>query len=455
MSPLTYQQALDYLYSFVDYSLTRQLQYSPEKFDLGRMRAFLELLGNPHLKYPTVHVAGTKGKGSTAAMIASILQAAGYKVGFYSSPHLEDFVERIQINQVPLSHEALAELVDDVRPFVAQIERLTTFEITTAIAFLAFLRAGVDVAVIEVGLGGRLDATNLVQPEVSVITSISYDHMKVLGESLGQIAREKAGIIKPHTPVVVAPQRQEALAVIREVAAGLSAPLVLVGDDYRYRVGIHSLDGQAFWVWKAADQPRVDEWIENGSEQFEPLRFEMPLLGAHQVDNAATAFAVADILRLRDWEISDAAIADGFRRVKWPGRFEVLHREPYLVVDSAHNQDSALKLRLALEDYFPGKRAILILGASEDKDIEGILRELLPKVKTVIATQSFHPRAMNPEVLVQLVHRFGYPGRVVVPVEEALVYAMNQVEGDSLVLTTGSLFIAAAVRQTWREHFRV
>lgn len=149
------------------------------------------------------------------------------------------------------------------------------------------------------------------------------------------------------------------------------------------------------------------------------------------------------------------AIADGFRRVKWPGRFEVLHREPYLVVDSAHNQDSALKLRLALEDYFPGKRAILILGASEDKDIEGILRELLPKVKTVIATQSFHPRAMNPEVLVQLVHRFGYPGRVVVPVEEALAYAMNQVEGDSLVLATGSLFIAAAVRQTWREHFRV
>lgn len=455
MSPLTYQQALDYLYSFVDYSLTRQLRYSPEKFDLGRMQAFLKLLGNPHLKYPTVHVAGTKGKGSTAAMIASILQAAGYRVGFYSSPHLEDFVERIQINQEPISHEVLAALVDEVRPAVARIERLTTFEITTAVAFLAFLRAGVDVAVVEVGLGGRLDATNLVQPEVSVITSISYDHMKVLGETLGQIAREKAGIIKPNTPVVVAPQRQEALTVIHEVAEQQAAPWFRVGDDIRYRVASHSLDGQAFWVWKAADQPEVNRWLEGEVEDWRPLQFEIPLLGAHQVDNAATAFAAVEVLRTRGWEIPVEAITRGFQQVRWPGRFEILQREPYLVVDSAHNQDSALKLRLALEDYFPGRKVVLIFGASEDKDIEGMLRELLPKAQMVIATRSFHPRAIEPEALVELVHRLGYPARVVVPIEEALAYAMSRVDENSLVLATGSLFIAAAIRQTWRERFRV
>jgi dihydrofolate synthase/folylpolyglutamate synthase len=456
MSPFDYQQALDYLYSFVDYSLTRQLRYSPDKFDLSRMQRFLSLLGDPHLRYPTVHVAGTKGKGSTAAMVASMLQAAGLRVGFYSSPHLEDFIERIQINQEPISHEQLAALVDAIQPTVARIERLTTFEITTAVAFQAFQQAEVDIAVIEVGLGGRLDATNVVKPEVAVITSISYDHTQVLGESLSQIAREKAGIIKPNTPVVVAPQRREALAVIREVAESQAASLILVGNDYRYAPVAHSLDGQVFWLWKAEEQPLMDRLLdkEEGLD-WQPRQYMLPLLGLHQLDNAATAYAAIDALRERGWKIDDAAVADGFRRVKWPGRFEILNRFPFLVVDSAHNQDSALKLRLALEDYFPGKKAILIIGASEDKDIEGIFRELMPRTQQVIATRSFHPRAIDPQELAALARRFGCPARVIVPIEEALTYAIRLADEHTLVLATGSLFVAAAVRQCWRERFRV
>jgi dihydrofolate synthase/folylpolyglutamate synthase len=200
---VAYQEALDYLYSFVDYSLTRSFRYTPDKFDLGRMVRFLQLLGDPHQSYQVIHVAGTKGKGSTAALIASTLRAAGYKTGFYTSPHLQDYTERIQVDGQPIPPGDLAALVEELKPVVAQIERLTTFEITTALGFLYFARQKVDVAVAEVGLGGRLDATNVVDPLVSVITSLSLDHMAVLGDTLPKIAFEKAGIIKPGRPVVL------------------------------------------------------------------------------------------------------------------------------------------------------------------------------------------------------------------------------------------------------------
>ncbi|NLF51132.1 MAG: bifunctional folylpolyglutamate synthase/dihydrofolate synthase, partial [Leptolinea sp.] len=215
----TYQKNLDYLYKFVDYSLTRNLEYSPEKFNLNRMRMLANELDNPQTAYPVIHIAGTKGKGSTAAMIASILMAADYRTGFYISPHLVDFAERIQVNNLPIPHGAFNRLVEQVKPVVEKIGRLTTFEITTAIAFEAFRRQEVDVAVVEVGLGGRLDSTNIVDPALSVITSLSLDHMKVLGDTLEKISAEKAGIIKPGKPVVSAPQHPDALSVIERQAA--------------------------------------------------------------------------------------------------------------------------------------------------------------------------------------------------------------------------------------------
>ena len=238
---IAYQEALDYLYGFVDYSLTRNFRYTADKFDLGRMVELMQLLGDPQTQYPVIHVAGTKGKGSTAAFIASALQAAGLRVGFYTSPHLQDYCERIQVNRKDISHADFTDLVQTVKPTVARVEQLTTFEITTALGFLYFAQQKCDVAVIEVGLGGRLDATNVVDPLVSVITSLSMDHMNVLGDTLAKIAFEKAGIIKPDRPVVLAPQREEARQVVEQVAEERNAPVMRVGQDYLFSPWSHIL----------------------------------------------------------------------------------------------------------------------------------------------------------------------------------------------------------------------
>src|SRR5512138_487123 len=240
-----YNKALDYLYSFVDYSLKHSSELAKAEFNLDRMFALMEALGNPQKRYPIIHVAGTKGKGSVSALCASGLQAAGYKVGLYTSPHLLDYVERIRINGGPISHEQMIQLVEAVKPAVRKIPKLTTFEITTAIGLLAFAKNDVNAAVIEVGLGGRLDATNVVFPKVSVITSLSYDHMAVLGDTLAKIAEEKAGIIKPGIPVVSAPQVNEALEVLERVAKQKNCPFILVGRDVKFERQTSSLDGQS------------------------------------------------------------------------------------------------------------------------------------------------------------------------------------------------------------------
>ncbi len=445
-----YQQALDYLYSFVDYSLTRNLRYSPEKFDLGRMAALMASLGNPHQDYPVIHIAGTKGKGSTAAMCAAALQAAGYRVGFYTSPHLQDFNERIQVDGAFISHAELAEVVEMLKPHVAKIERLTTFEITTAAAFLYFKLQKVNAAVIEVGLGGRLDATNVVNPLVAVITSLSMDHMNVLGDTLAKIAFEKAGIIKPGHPVVLSPQKEEAQLVVERVANERQARLVQVGKDYLFAPLSHTLERQTLAVWPRADQALVDEFMETGGRSsWQPTRLTIPLLGYHQVENAATAYAALQTARQEGLNIPEAAILDGFAKVNWPARFEFLCRGPILVVDSAHNRDSALKLRLAIDDYLPGVPVILLFGASEDKDVAGMFAELVPRVRQVITTQSVHPRAMDANKLVELAHQFGKPAQAVVPVELALDTALELAGQEAAVVAAGSLFVAAAVREAW------
>ena len=239
-----YQQTLDYLYSFVDFSLAHAVQYSAERFNLERMRAFVHALGDPHLQYPVIHIAGTKGKGSVAVLCASVLQAAGYKVGLYTSPHLDDYAERIQINGQMISHEQLIERVEALKPVIATIPEITTFEITTGLAFDWFARQGVTAAMIEVGMGGRLDATNVVDPLVSVITSISYDHTQILGDTLTEIAYEKAGIIKPGVPVVLYPQVDEARQVFEQVARERGSLLIKVDQEVIVEVLRISLEGQ-------------------------------------------------------------------------------------------------------------------------------------------------------------------------------------------------------------------
>lgn len=447
-----YQSALDYLYSFVDYSLTRQDRLAAANFNLQRMADLMALLGNPHKKYPVIHIAGTKGKGSTAAMVASVLEHSGYKVGLYTSPHLQDYCERIQINRKDISHEKLVTTVEKVKPMIEKVPELTTFEITTAIGFLVFAEENVDIAVVEVGLGGRLDATNIVEPLVSVITSLSYDHMNVLGHTLSQIATEKAGIIKEGHPIVLAPQEETPRKVIEEIAQKRSAPLIRVGIDYLYSPCEHSLQGQNFCVWPKEDQEKMNHFLENsGDHRWMPIELTIPLLGYHQVQNAATAFAVLQIARQSGIKISDDAIRKGFIDVKWPGRFEILCNDPIVIVDSAHNEDSALKLRLAMDDYLTYKKIVLVFGVSEDKDILGIFTQLMPRIRTVIATQSSHPRACSANKLVELAHQFGRPAVATSDIPEALEKAVQQAGPEDAIVVAGSIFVAAAAREAWPE----
>jgi dihydrofolate synthase/folylpolyglutamate synthase len=447
----SYQKTLEYLYSFVDYSLTRMTRNTAESFDLGRMRRLMQALGDPQQAYPSIHIAGTKGKGSVAALCAAALQSAGYRVGLYTSPHLWDFCERIQVDGQPIPHADLIALVDELRPQIEAQAGLTTFEISTALAFIYFARRGATAAVIEVGLGGRLDATNVIQPTVSVITSLSLDHTAILGDTLAEIAAEKGGIIKSGSPLVCAAQKHEARAVLERIATERGVPLTQTGRDVHFTGLEHNLDGQTLMVWKADEQARMDAYLE-GAGDWQPRLLRIPLLGYHQVENAALAWTALDTARQSGLAITDEDIRAGFALAHWPGRFEVLRRTPPVVVDSAHNRDSALRLRQALDDYFPGMPVTLVFGASEDKDIEGMLAELAPRVQLVIATRSIHPRAIQPEQLVEMVHQAGRPCRVAATVEEALDRALESAEqNNGLALAAGSIFIAAGARQAWLE----
>jgi len=432
-----YNLTLDYLYSFVDYSLKHSSELAKADFNLDRMFALMESLGNPQSRYPIIHVAGTKGKGSTSALCAAALQAAGYKVGLYTSPHLEDYTERIQINGTPISHEQLVELVEEIKPYVAKIEMLTTFEITTALAFLAFGKYGVNAAVFEVGLGGRLDATNIVTPKVSVITSLSYDHTAVLGNTLTLIAGEKAGIIKDGVPVVSSPQKDESLAVLERVARLKNSSFTLIGRDVKFELITSSLEGQTFNLQLSTFKPSNLQTLN------------IPLLGNHQIENAATAYTA---LKTSGIPITDEQIQKGFSQVQWRARFEVARHEPPVIFDSAHNQDSFAKLGETLETYFPGKKVYLIFGASEDKNIPGMFAELKSKIKKIIITRADHPRALEVEKIQQLAGQAGAESEAVTPVKAALARALELSSKDgSIVLSAGSMFVTAEVMSAWKN----
>ena len=432
-----YNLALDYIYSFVDYSLKHSSELAKADFNLERIRALMIELGNPQDQFPIIHVAGTKGKGSVSALCASALHAAGFRAGLYTSPHLLDYCERIQISGEPISHSDFIELVGQIRPVVAKIPKLTTFEITTALGFLYFAQKKVNAAVIEVGLGGRLDATNVVLPIVSVITSLSYDHMAVLGNTLAQIAGEKAGIIKPAVPVVSAPQKEEALEVLTRVAEERNALFTLIGRDIAFRSLSHSLDGQSL---ELVDRLRSST-----------IHLQMPLLGIHQIENAATAYSA---LKTSGLNISDKTIQIGFAQVRWPARFEVVRRKPPVIFDSAHNQDSFARLRQALDDYFPNIPVYLIFGASEDKNIPGMFLEIKPKVKRLFVTKSTHPRALEPEKIQVLARQADIPNEVATTVEGAVTRALELSEKDgSIVLSAGSMFVTAEVMAEWKKRF--
>ena len=427
-----YQQALDYIYSFIDYE-SQPRPRDAIHYDLRRMDELLARLDNPHLKARTVHIAGTKGKGSVAAMVASALTASGYITGLYTSPHLHIFNERIRVDDRLISNEELVALVDRLKPEVEAVNekatygQLTTFEIMTALGFVYFEQKGVDLQVIEVGLGGRLDATNVVQPEICIITSISFDHTEVLGNTLAEIATEKAGIIKPNSIVITSPQADEVDKIIEKACLDCQAELVRVGSDVTWR-------GTGF------DYSQQSLQVQGKLGSYE---LSIPLLGQHQLNNAATAVAALEILAGKGFHISVGSIANGLAKVDWPGRLQVLSRRPLVVVDGAHNTDSARKLKQSLEQYFDFDKAVLIIGVSSDKDIAGIISELVPLFDEVIATHSIHPRAMPTAPIVAEFRRQGVEAKETDDIAVALPLALNMVGEKDLICVSGSLFVVA------------
>lgn len=432
----SYSDALDYLQSFINWEVARHMRYTPDVMTLARPRAILAALGDPHRRYPVVHIAGTKGKGSVGAMTAAALTASGLRTGLYSSPHLQDYRERFRVDGDLITREDFIAAVNRLRPVADQIPGITWFEVTTALALMYFAERAVDVAVIEVGLGGRLDATNVVMPVTSVITSLSYDHTHLLGDSLTSIAREKGGIIKQGVPVVSAPQSPEALAVLAEIAQQNEAPLSLVGRDWLYDPCSGDLEGEYFRAGPAG-------------APLEPYRTN--LIGEHQALNATVALAVLDRLRAAGMAINGDDIRVGLARVDWPGRLEVIHRDPLVVLDAAHNASSARRLRAALSDRFPQRRLGLIFGASSDKDIAGMFDELLPVVDVLFATQAAHPRALAPGAIASLARERGYDGPLyeALDIRTALRQAADQVGADGMICATGSLFIVGEARSAF------
>ncbi len=438
---MNYTETIAYLYSLADYEKVRIERYTPETLDLSRVERLLAAVGNPHTRFPTVHIAGTKGKGSTAAMSEACLRVAGYRTGFYTSPHMHTFRERIQVDRRKIAREEVVALVEEVRPLIERTPGVTYFEAITAIGFLHFARSKVEVAVVEVGLGGRLDATNVLTPEVSVITSLSLDHTYLLGNTLAEIAREKAGIIKPGIPAVSAPQRAEAIKVLEAVSQERGSSLTEVGRDWDYDPGSADLDGQAFTARR----------ITGGGSELDG-EYWIPLLGRHQLENATNAIAALDIMHQRGFHIPIEAVHEGLRSVCWPGRMEILSREPLVIVDGAHNPYSAQVLRRALEEWFPDQRWTLIFGASADKDIAGMLKVLLPISEYTIVTRSDHPRAAAPVELADVVAVVGGGAEVSVNVRKSLRRGLALMDPASGLLVTGSTHLVADIHEEWARY---
>lgn len=435
------QQTLDYIYSYIN-SETSPGARSPEHYDLRRMYQIMSRLGNPQDAAPSVHITGTKGKGSTSAMLAAALFASGYDTGLYTSPHLLDMRERIQVNGQPIPVTDLIALVERLKPHFEAVHqaalygKLTTFEVLTALGFAYFGQRAAGFQVLEVGLGGRLDATNIIShPQVCIITSISYDHTEVLGDTLAKIAAEKSGIIKPGCVVVIPPQADEAREVIERRCRELGVKLLQAGRDVTWRGLDYSLAGQEIEVTGRLGRYRIN----------------LPLLGDHQMENAAVAITALEVLQERGFHITEKSIIEGLNGVKWHGRFQILRRQPLVIADGAHNHDSARKLRLTLEKYcnlpadskHSAMPAILVFGASSDKNIAAVIAELMPVFNRVVVTASHNLRAMALHRLKTAFDGYDVETTVTADTASALKQALALAGDSGIICVTGSLFVVA------------
>lgn len=431
---MTYNEAIRYLDSFVNYEKEASYDYK-RLFKLDRMRRLASILGDPQDSVKSIHIAGTKGKGSTSAIIHSILKEAGFRTGLYTSPHLASFRERIRIGDRIISREDIAGLMGILKNAIEKLgaDTPTFFEVCTMLAYLYFKEKKADFAVYETGLGGRLDATNILRPLVSAITPVSYEHMDKLGRTLLEIAAEKAGIIKNEGICVVAPQEAEALEEISWICKERSARRILIGKDIKFKELAFSDTEEVFCVsGPFNDYPSL----------------EMPLLGEHQVVNAATAVGVIEALELCGIAIDDKAVKRGLKKVKWPGRLEVVSKRPSVVLDGAQNRASACALAAAISRAFEYRKLVLVLGVSKDKDIKGILDELLPiSDKIVLTKANILERAADPHVMKELIKSKDKNVYLTKSVEEALGKARRLASKDDMILVTGSLFVVGEARK--------
>lgn len=448
----SYEAALHFLYQFVNYERKMTEIYAPEKMDPFRPARILYAAGDPQRKYPTIHIAGTKGKGSVAAMCATALRAAGLRVGLYTSPHLQDLRERIRVITPEdvrghISKEDFVRLVNELHRITHDMRELTWFELLTALAFMHFAEQEVDVAIVEVGLGGRLDATNVVMPVVSVITSLSLDHTGLLGDTVAQIAAEKGGIIKHGVPVVCAPQAPEAQDVIAEIAKEHRAPLTVVGEAWAYTSETVTVAGeccaqQAITITRAPDSAA----IQPGQHLTLALR------GNYQGENAVVALAALELARPHLPALTAEAMTQGLTKVIWPGRLQFLDvtdEQPSVLVDGAHNADSAEKLARYLQEACHYHQLWMILGITADKNVHGILKPLLPLASQTIVTKADNPRATAPELLRKEARELGYDVLVADDIEAAMVQVMEHAKPADLVCVAGSLYIVGDLLNCW------
>jgi dihydrofolate synthase/folylpolyglutamate synthase len=408
---MSYAEAVEYLYSLQKYGI---------KFGLSKTSNLLKAFGNPHRGRRYVHIAGTNGKGSVAAMVESILRMSGLKVGFYSSPHLVRFTERFRINGEEIRPETAAGLVEELKAVMDPTQPPTFFEVTTAMGLITFAREEVDIAVIEVGMGGRLDATNVIRPDVSVITSISFDHQAFLGNTLPEIAGEKAGIIKKGVDLVTAATQPQVLALFRKACEDKGAPFWRVGQDIRYRASGDTLHYYGL------------------HRKLKDL--ELGLAGTYQHRNAAVALSVIELLEGKGFKVSEEQIRQGLKSVHWPGRLQVVSKDPLLILDGAHNPGAIRALSETLRRGFRYKRLILVLGVMADKDVRSILKGIVPMADYVFFTRPEYYRAAAPEALMQEALPLGKPGEIQPTLAKALGKAKQRAGREDLILVTGSLF---------------
>lgn len=427
---MNYTEAIAYIQHLTTFGINLGME---------RIERLLRLLGNPERKLKCIHVAGTNGKGSTSVLIAAVLQSQGYKVGVYTSPHLQSYTERFVVNGRMIEEADFARLVHMLQPCLEQVlrethDQPTEFEVLTALAFQYFADQDVDFAVIEVGLGGTLDSTNVITPLVSVITNVTFDHMDRLGKTIQEIATHKAGIIKKGVPVITAAQG-DALAVINEVASVHCAPVIDVWQSCKWQLILIEPAGQIFH-------------LKTAGEKYENLRIR--LLGPHQLVNSAVALATLEQLQSQGVDIGQRAIYEGFASATWPGRFEILSEKPFIILDGAHNSEGSQALRSTFETVFPDIKTVFVVGVLADKDYKAMLKDFAAVADVMILTTADSPRAADPSVLAEEVS--GSQPIVIADLREAIAVGIQLADAGKALCICGSLYTIGRARDILLEN---